>query len=100
MPRSQRRMLRHLDRQWQPPATIAVKTPTLLPRMYGRDSTTDDSHMVKIRLTEPERTAITNEADQLGLSFSAFVRWSALAMAHALHREREGHDDDNLNPGS
>ena len=76
------------------PLYIPIPVPMEIPRAHGIWATGSLGKMAYIRMSHPEFKLIQDEAAQLGLSFSSFVRWTAGHTAERLRAMREVDSDE------
>lgn len=68
---------------------VFIPLPSPVPRGQGIHSTSEDKARITTRFSKLERELIEKEAEELGISLSYFIRWTALHVALALEAKRD-----------
>lgn len=83
------------EAKWLAPTHIRVAVPQPVARPPGRgvQSLTKYGVNLPLRLSREQLATINREAEQLGLSASAYARWALVELARVLYHERTGEHD-------
>jgi hypothetical protein len=83
-------MTEPLPEGWETPNTLTIPCPIELSRKRGVFSKKSEDFPSSIRLTPHDKELIEKEAKLIGVSFSTFVRWTAIQTARELAYIRTG----------
>lgn len=72
--------------------TVTIPIPCEVPRARGIHSTDQFGTCVRARVHDTELQLIEQEATELGVTVSAFIRWCAYQTAKELERVRSNSD--------
>ncbi len=72
--------------------SVTIPIPCDIPRARGIQSTQQFGRSVRARIHDDELEFIKQEAAEIGVTVSAFVRWCAVQTAKELYRVRNHHD--------
>ena len=73
---------------YDPPLKITIPLPTEIPRLRGILATTKYGGNLRVRCSNAEYDLIQQEANKIGLTINAFMRFVGRAVAKALKEHR------------